>query len=113
MAGVVAPDKGRMMLEGREVVFPDPAAAMAAGVACIFQELSLIPDLTVADNIVISHPPKRWGMIDRRAQRRIAEQALARPAARTSTLWRRSRTCRCRAARSWRSPRPWRASPAF
>jgi ribose transport system ATP-binding protein len=78
MAGVVAPDKGRMMLEGREVVFPDPAAAMAAGVACIFQELSLIPDLTVADNIVISHPPKRWGMIDRRAQRRIAEQALAR-----------------------------------
>ena len=78
MAGVVAPDKGSMMLEGREVVFPDPAAAMAAGVACIFQELSLIPDLTVADNIVISHPPKRWGMIDRRAQRRIAEQALAR-----------------------------------
>ena len=78
MAGVVAPDNGRMMLEGREVVFPDPAAAMAAGVACIFQELSLIPDLTVADNIVISHPPKRWGMIDRRAQRRIAEQALAR-----------------------------------
>ena len=78
MAGVVAPDKGRMMLEGREVVFPDPAAAMAAGVACIFQELSLIPDLTVADNIVISHPPKRFGMIDRRAQRRIAEQALAR-----------------------------------
>ena len=78
MAGVVAPDKGRMLLEGQEVVFPDPAAAMAAGVACIFQELSLIPDLTVADNIVISHPPKRWGMIDRRAQRRIAEEALAR-----------------------------------
>jgi ribose transport system ATP-binding protein len=78
MAGVVAPDKGRMTLEGREVVFPDPAAALEAGVACIFQELSLIPDLSVADNIVISHPPKRFGLIDRRAQRRIAEQALAR-----------------------------------
>src|SRR5579871_600145 len=78
MAGVVAPDKGRMTLEGREVVFPDPAAAVAAGVVCIFQELSLIPDLSVADNIVISNPPKRFGLIDRRAQRRIAEQALAR-----------------------------------
>ena len=78
MAGVVAPDKGRMTLEGREVVFPDPASAIAAGVVCIFQELSLVPDLSVADNIVISNPPKRFGLIDRRAQRRIAEQALAR-----------------------------------
>src|SRR5499426_1676758 len=78
MAGVVAPDKGRMELEGSEVSFPDPASANKAGVVCIFQELSLIPDLTVADNIVISNPPKRFGLIDRRAQRRIAEQALAR-----------------------------------
>ena len=78
MAGVVAPDKGRMTLEGREVVFPDPASALEAGVACIFQELSLIPDLSVADNIVISNPPKRFGLNDRRAPRRIAEQALAR-----------------------------------
>jgi ribose transport system ATP-binding protein len=51
---------------------------MDAGVVSVFQELSLIPDLSVADNIVISNPPKRFGMIDRRAQRRIAEQALAR-----------------------------------
>jgi ribose transport system ATP-binding protein len=78
MAGVVAPDSGRMTLEGREVGFADPAAANRAGVVCIFQELSLIPDLSVADNIVISNPPKRLGLIDRRAQRRIAEDALAR-----------------------------------
>ena len=78
MAGVVAPDKGRMTLEGREVSFADPAAANQAGVVCIFQELSLIPDLSVADNIAISNPPKRFGLIDRRAQRRIAEEALAR-----------------------------------
>jgi ribose transport system ATP-binding protein len=78
MAGVVAPDKGRMTFEGREVSFAEPAAAIEAGVACIFQELSLIPDLSVADNIVISHPPKRFGLIDRPAQRKIAEQALAR-----------------------------------
>ncbi len=78
MAGVVAPDEGRMLFRGSEVVFPDPAAANAAGIVCIFQELSLIPDLSVADNIVISNPPTSLGMIDRRAQRRIAEQALAR-----------------------------------
>src|SRR5215813_11568314 len=81
MAGVVAPDKGRMTLEGTDVSFPDPAAANRAGVVCIFQELSLIPDLSVADNIVFSNPPKRFGMIDRRAQRRIAEDALARAGA--------------------------------
>jgi ribose transport system ATP-binding protein len=78
MSGVVTPDEGRMTLEGREVRFPDPSAAMDAGVVSVFQELSLIPDLSVADNIVIRNPPRRFGMIDRRAQRRIAEQALAR-----------------------------------
>ena len=78
MSGVVAPDEGRMLLDGREVSFPDPAAAVAAGIVCIFQELSLIPDLSVADNIVASNPPGRFGLIDRKAQRRLAEAALAR-----------------------------------
>jgi ribose transport system ATP-binding protein len=81
MAGVVAPDEGRMTMKGRDVAFASPAAANAIGIACIFQELSLVPDLTVADNIVISDPPRRFGMIDRRAQRRIAEEALARAGA--------------------------------
>ena len=65
MAGVVAPDEGHMAIEGRDVSFASPAEANAAGIACIFQELSLIPDLSVADNIVISNPPTRFGMIDR------------------------------------------------
>ena len=78
MAGVIAPDRGHMTLEGQRVSYPDPAAAMDAGVVSVFQELSLIPDLSVADNIVIRKPPRRFGMIDRRQQRRIAEEALAR-----------------------------------
>jgi ribose transport system ATP-binding protein len=81
MAGVVAPDEGRMILDGRQVSFTSPAAANQAGIVCIFQELSLIPELSVADNIVISDPPKRFGMIDRKAQRKIAEEALARAGA--------------------------------
>ncbi|MBL8576426.1 MAG: sugar ABC transporter ATP-binding protein [Mesorhizobium sp.] len=81
MSGVVAPDQGRIVLDGREVTFDSPAAANRAGVVCIFQELSLIPELSVADNIVISDPPKKFGMIDRKAQRRIAVEALARAGA--------------------------------
>jgi ribose transport system ATP-binding protein len=81
MAGVVQPDSGAMELEGRPVRFRNPAAATAAGIACIFQELSLLPHLTVADNISITNPPRRFGLIDRQAQRRIAEKALARAGA--------------------------------
>jgi ribose transport system ATP-binding protein len=78
ISGVVQPDAGTMRLEGREVAFAGPAAANAAGIVCIFQELSLVPDLSVADNISISDPPRRLGLIDRRAQRRRAERLLAR-----------------------------------
>ena len=81
MAGVVAPDEGRLLLEDREVSFASPAAAAASGIACVFQELSLIPDLSVADNICISNPPRRFGLIDRQAQRVIAGEALARAGA--------------------------------
>src|SRR5260221_4799609 len=81
MAGVVTPDEGTMLLDDRPVSFVRPAAANAAGIACIFQELSLIPDLSVADNIAISNPPHRFGLIDRAAQRRMAEEALARAGA--------------------------------
>ena len=78
MAGVVQPDSGTLHMADRPVTFRSPSAAAAAGIACVFQELSLLPDLTVADNIAISDPPRRFGLIDRRAQRRIAEAALAR-----------------------------------
>jgi ribose transport system ATP-binding protein len=78
MSGVVKPDEGQMTLDGNPVTFGNPAAANAAGIVCIFQELSLVPELSVADNVCISNPPKRFGLIDRRAQRRIAEEALAR-----------------------------------
>jgi len=81
MAGVVTPDEGTMLLDGQPISFATPAAANAAGIACIFQELSLIPDLSVADNVAISNPPRRFGLIDRAGQRRMAEEALARAGA--------------------------------
>jgi ribose transport system ATP-binding protein len=78
IAGVVQPTTGSLFLEGRQVSFPTPLAANEAGIVCIFQELSLLPDLSVADNICITEPPRRFGLIDRRAQRRRAEELLAR-----------------------------------
>src|SRR5437588_11720544 len=77
VSGVVQPDTGGMRLDGQEVSFASPSAANAAGVVCIFQELSLMPDLSVADNISIAQPPRRFGLIDGRAQRRRAEALLA------------------------------------
>ena len=64
MAGVVQPDEGRIVLQGRERRFAHPQDAVGAGIACIFQELSLMPDLSVADNICITNPPRRFGLID-------------------------------------------------
>ena len=84
MSGVVQPDEGRILLEGRERRFAHPQEAVSAGIACIFQELSLMPDLSVADNICITDPPRRFGRfgpIHRKEQRRIAEAALARAGA--------------------------------
>jgi ribose transport system ATP-binding protein len=78
IAGVVKPDTGTMRLFGREAAFTSPQQANRAGVVCIFQELSLIPDLSVADNICITTPPRRFGLIDGRAQRRRATELLAR-----------------------------------
>jgi ribose transport system ATP-binding protein len=60
------------------VSFGAPADATAAGICCVFQELSLLPHLSVADNIFITNPPRRYGMIDVAGQRRVAEAQLAR-----------------------------------
>jgi ribose transport system ATP-binding protein len=78
ISGVVQPDTGTMHLEGQPVRFDGPIAASDAGIVCIFQELSLMPDLSVADNISIKDPPRRFGLIDGRAQREKAERLLAR-----------------------------------
>lgn len=78
MSGVVQPDEGSITLAGSAVHLPDPATANKKGIVCIFQELSLLSDLSVADNISIADPPRRFGLIDGRAQRRRAEELLAR-----------------------------------
>ena len=78
ISGVLNPTSGAMTVEGRAVDYHLPSEAVKDGIVCIFQELSLVPDLSVADNISISAPPRRFGLIDQREQRRRAEEVLAR-----------------------------------
>ena len=78
IAGVVQPNEGELLLEGREKSFHHPIEARAAGVVCVFQELSLLPTLSVAENIGITMPSGRFGLVDKKAQTRRAEELLAR-----------------------------------
>jgi rhamnose transport system ATP-binding protein len=68
LAGVHRPDSGTLTVAGRAVTLPGPAAARAAGIAVIYQEPTLFPDLTVAENMFIGRQPLRGGRrIDRKA----------------------------------------------
>ena len=59
IAGVYRPDSGDIFLSGEKVSFNNPREAQQAGVATMYQELSLYPELTVAENIFMGHAPKR------------------------------------------------------
>lgn len=61
LAGVHAPDAGEILIDGEPCHFEKPADALAAGIAMIYQELSLAPHLTVAENIFLGREPKRTG----------------------------------------------------
>src|SRR5213596_1506725 len=73
LAGVYQPDSGELTVDGRPVTFSGPAASRAAGVSIIYQEPTLFPDLTVAENIFMGRQPLRSGRrIDRQAMNRAA-----------------------------------------
>ncbi|MFE4370822.1 sugar ABC transporter ATP-binding protein [Streptomyces sp. NPDC056835] len=70
LAGVHRPDAGEVALDGEAVVFHGPADARDAGIAVIYQEPTLFPDLSIAENIFMGRQPRRaLGRIDRRAVR--------------------------------------------
>jgi ABC-type sugar transport system ATPase subunit len=78
IAGVHAPDAGgSIMVAGDEVRFRSPREARNAGIATVYQELLLFPELTVAENVYLGNAPRtRWGGLDWPAMRRRARQLL-------------------------------------
>ncbi|NEY30677.1 ATP-binding cassette domain-containing protein [Streptomyces sp. PRKS01-65] len=79
LAGVHRPDTGQVLLDGRPVVFHGPGDARDAGIAVIYQEPTLFPDLTVAENIFMGRQPRRsLGRIDHRATRAATAELMRR-----------------------------------
>jgi rhamnose transport system ATP-binding protein len=85
LAGVYQPDSGTLTVNGREVTLHGPAAAQAAGIAVIYQEPTLFPDLTVAENMFIGRQPLHSARrvigarrIDRRAMQAEAAATFKR-----------------------------------
>jgi ABC-type sugar transport system ATPase subunit len=64
LAGIHRPDEGRLLVDGVERRFHSPLDAQRAGVAIVHQELSFCPNLSVAENICLSHLPGRAGRLD-------------------------------------------------
>jgi ribose transport system ATP-binding protein len=77
LSGVHAPDEGEIILEGKPVKFHSPADAKALGVGMIYQELTTVPTLTVAENVFLGRQfTNRFGMIDWGRMRSEAQEAL-------------------------------------
>lgn len=80
LSGAVAPDEGTVVLDGEPVGFGSPHDAIAAGIATAYQDSPLVPDLTVAENLMLACEPTRLGLLRRgytaRARRVLDELGI-------------------------------------
>lgn len=77
LAGAEVPNDGSISVDGRKVHFQSPADAAAAGIACVYQELSLVNELTIAENLFLGAEKFRGLLLDRRAMNKRADELLA------------------------------------
>src|SRR4051794_33800550 len=78
VAGMLAPDEGTILLGGNPVEIGNTRRAIELGIATVYQELSLLPNLSVAQNIALGREPRRHGFLDVAAMRAMSDSALAR-----------------------------------
>jgi ribose transport system ATP-binding protein len=77
ISGAVAPDAGTIRVFGEPVEFSDPTESKARGISVVYQELSLIPHLTVSQNIMLANEPaKGGGLIDRERETARADEMV-------------------------------------
>lgn len=76
LSGALRPDAGRMELEGRPYAPSGPADGLRSGIAVIYQELTLAPHMTVAENILLGREIHRSGWLDRKAAARRVREVL-------------------------------------
>jgi len=79
LSGVQPPDEGAIDVSGTPADFRTPSDALAVGIVTVYQELSVVPDLSVAENVMLGRHPRRFtgGPIDRKEMYRRAAKALA------------------------------------
>jgi rhamnose transport system ATP-binding protein len=77
LAGVIAPDRGQLLIDGEPVTFHSPREAITRGIVLIAQELSIAPALSVAENVFLGTEPRRAGFVARRALRRRYDELAA------------------------------------
>ena len=78
LTGVHAPDAGTLVLDGTPIAPRSPREAEQAGISTVYQEVNLIPTLSIADNISLGRQPTRFGWIRTGALRQRAQAAVAR-----------------------------------
>ena len=78
MTGFHQADEGAMLIGGQPVVFSNPHQAIQAGIACIYQELSIVPQLDVAKNLFLGNWPTKGKFLDRKALYQQAGEILKR-----------------------------------
>ena len=78
LAGAVQPDGGRILVDGEPVRLVSPRAALRAGVTTISQELTLVPTLTVIDNVFLGTEDRHGGLLSGRAARRRYRELAGR-----------------------------------
>ena len=76
LSGLIQPDGGRIYVDSQPVTIATPSDARRLGISAVPQELSLVPDLSVAENIGVISLPSRGGFVSRRALREQAEPVL-------------------------------------
>lgn len=76
IAGVHAPDSGKILIDGTEVTIASTNDSEAHGIATIHQELNLVPTLSVAENIMLGRTPKRFGLVNYKHLNAQAQAAL-------------------------------------
>ncbi len=77
LAGAIAADMGEIVVEGQTVQIDSPQRAALLGIGMIYQEFTLVPQLTAVANVTLGNEPSRLGWIDRSAARVTAEAAFA------------------------------------
>jgi rhamnose transport system ATP-binding protein len=78
LTGAIRRDSGDYLIDGADVGNPTPSQARDGGIGVVYQELSLLPDLSVGENLMMSRLPARRGVTRPRELRRQAREMLAR-----------------------------------